>query len=151
VLLGSSGVGKSTLMNTLSGSVLQETGAVRESDGRGRHTTTRRQLRTLPGGGCLIDTPGLRGLRLALDESAFEDVAALAAQCRFRDCQHEREPGCAVRESLSADRIANYHKLRREAARDTAGALERQTSRARVKLQHRALRALYARRRPNER
>jgi ribosome biogenesis GTPase / thiamine phosphate phosphatase len=154
VLLGSSGAGKSTLMNTLTGESHQETGPVRESDGRGRHTTTRRQLRALPGGGCLIDTPGLRGLRLALDESAldavFEDVAALAAHCKFRDCRHEREPGCAVRASLSADRIENYHKLRREAARDSAGALERQTNRARVKAQHRALRVLYARRRLRE-
>ncbi len=154
VLLGSSGAGKSTLMNTLTGSAVQETGPVRDCDGRGRHTTTRRQLRAVPGGGCLIDTPGLRGLRLALDESAldavFEDVAALATQCRFRDCRHEREPGCAVRASLSADRIENYQKLRREAARESAGALERQTRRARVKAQHRALRALYARRRPGD-
>ena len=146
VLLGSSGAGKSTLTNTLTQSLMQETGAVRASDSRGRHTTTERQLRQLPGGGCLIDTPGLRGLRLDVDklslDASFEDISALAAECRFRDCAHRIEPGCAVRAGVPPDRLANYHKLCREVSRDRADPLARQTAKAEVKSQQRALRAM---------
>lgn len=124
VLLGSSGAGKSTLTNTLAGESVQSVGAVREGDGRGRHTTTARTLRRLPGGACVIDTPGLRALALALDETsldaAFGDIAALALECRFRDCTHHAEPGCAVREHIDPDRLKNYQKLAREAQRQQA-------------------------------
>jgi len=146
VVLGSSGAGKSTLTNTLTGSSTQGTGAVRASDSRGRHTTTGRQLRQLPGGGCLIDTPGLRGLRLDIDklslDASFEDIAALAADCRFRDCAHHNEPGCAVRAGVAPDRLANYHKLCREVSRDRADLLARQTAKAGIKSRQRALRAM---------
>ncbi|MEP7295604.1 MAG: ribosome small subunit-dependent GTPase A [Burkholderiales bacterium] len=130
VVLGSSGAGKSTLTNTLLGHAVQDTGAVREHDSRGKHTTTSRSLHCLPGGACVIDTPGLRALRPDMDESTlaatFADIEALASACRFRDCQHHDEPGCAVREGVDADRLRNYHKLLREARRDTMGVLERQ-------------------------
>jgi ribosome biogenesis GTPase len=151
VLLGSSGAGKSTLTNTLLGESAQQTGPVRESDSRGRHTTTTRQLRLLPGGACLIDTPGLRGLRLDIDADAlddvFDDIGALAAHCRFRDCRHEQEPGCAVRAAVAPDRLANYHKLRREIARETATPLERERARGRAKSLERGLRAVLNRKR----
>jgi ribosome biogenesis GTPase len=129
VMLGSSGAGKSTLTNTLCGDMLQDTGAVRADDGRGRHTTTVRTLRFAAAGACVIDTPGLRALRLDIDDEAdlgrvFEDVGALALHCRFRNCRHQSEPGCAVREGLSAERVRNFHKLQREARRDTMNALE---------------------------
>lgn len=146
VLLGSSGAGKSTLTNALLGGAMQATGAVREADGRGRHTTTTRHLAALPSGGCVIDTPGLRGLRIDVDEAAlealFEDVAALAEHCRFRDCTHADEPGCAVREVVPADRLANFHKLQREAARDRADPIARRAVKANLKVRERALRAL---------
>jgi ribosome biogenesis GTPase len=122
VLLGSSGVGKSTIVNTLLGTEDVETQETRD-DGRGRHTTTRRQLHLLPGEGIVLDTPGIRELQLwdveqGLDE-AFEDVEELAASCRFSDCAHESEPGCAVREALAsgvlpAERWESYVKLQRE-------------------------------------
>lgn len=151
VLLGSSGAGKSTLTNTLLGESIQQTGPVREEDSRGRHTTTARQLHLLPSGACLIDTPGVRGLRLDIDagslDDAFADIAARAAQCRFRDCRHEQEPGCAVRAAISPDRLANYHKLRREIARDTATPLERERARSRAKSLERGLRAVLNRKR----
>jgi ribosome biogenesis GTPase len=154
VLLGSSGAGKSTLTNTLLGEMTQPTGPVRASDSRGRHTTTTRQLHLLPSGACLIDTPGVRGLRLDIDEAqlddAFDDIGALAASCRFRDCRHEQEPGCAVRAAIAPDRLANYHKLRREVARGTATALERERARSRVKSLHRALRSVVNRKRKPE-
>jgi ribosome biogenesis GTPase len=121
-LLGSSGVGKSTLANRLLGEELLATGDVRR-DGRGRHTTTRRELAPLPGGALLLDTPGMRELQLWADESAldetFADVAELARQCRFTDCAHGSEPGCAVRTALAAGtlpriRWESYTKLQRE-------------------------------------
>jgi ribosome biogenesis GTPase / thiamine phosphate phosphatase len=125
VLLGSSGVGKSTLANHLLADARLATGTVRARDGRGRHTTTRRELLPIPGGGALIDTPGMRELALwadpeALDQS-FADVAELASRCRFRDCRHREEPGCAVRASvesgdLDAGRLESYAALGRELA-----------------------------------
>ena len=124
VLVGSSGAGKSTLTNTLLGIEKMKTGAVRASDERGRHTTTHRALIPLPSGACLIDTPGMRELKPTGEEDVaenFSDIDALAEQCRFRDCRHEREPGCAVRAAidagtLDAERYANYLKLRDEVA-----------------------------------
>jgi ribosome biogenesis GTPase len=146
VLLGSSGAGKSTLTNTLTQTFTQGVDVVRASDSRGRHTTTGRQLRLVPGGGCLIDTPGLRGLRLDIDklslDASFEDILVLAADCRFRDCAHRNEPACAVRANVTPDRLANYHKLCREVSRDRADPLARQTARAEMKSQQRALRAM---------
>jgi ribosome biogenesis GTPase len=121
-LLGPSGVGKSSLVNALLGSARQQIGAVRD-DGKGRHTTTRRELIVLPGGGVLLDTPGLRELQLWEADSgvaeAFGDIAGFASECRFRDCAHTGEPGCAVRAAvergeLSAARLDSYHKLQAE-------------------------------------
>ena len=142
VLLGSSGAGKSTLTNALAGRELQDTGPVREHDSRGKHTTTSRSLHRLPGGACVIDTPGLRTLRPDADENtlqaAFGDIAALASQCRFRDCRHGSEPGCAVREGVSPDRLRNYQKLQRELKRDTLTVLERHAQVAEWKARGRA-------------
>jgi len=130
VLLGSSGAGKSTLTNTLLGRTVQDTGAVREHDSRGKHTTTARSLFLLPGGACVIDTPGLRALRPDADAqtvgATFADIQRLAPLCRFRNCSHQDEPGCKVREAIDADRLRNYQKLLREARRDTMTLLERQ-------------------------
>ena len=126
VVLGSSGVGKSTLVNALLGQQRQATAAVREDDSRGRHTTTHRELFELPGGAFLIDTPGIRALEIGgADEgieTAFDDIAELAAACRFNDCRHQGEPGCAVRSAidegrLGRDRLASHQKLERELAR----------------------------------
>ncbi len=129
VLLGSSGAGKSTLTNTLLGAPVQDTGAVRAHDSRGMHTTTARTLHLLPGGACIIDTPGLRTLRPDADEAtlgaSFADVGAAALRCRFRDCRHGAEPGCAVRESVDPDRLRNFQKLLRETRRDSLTWVER--------------------------
>jgi ribosome biogenesis GTPase len=145
VLLGSSGAGKSTLTNTLLGAATQDTGAVREHDSRGKHTTTARSLFCLPGGACVIDTPGLRALRPDVDEAtlsaSYADVEALAAQCRFRDCRHHDEPGCAVRAGIDADRLKNFHKLLRESRRDTQSIFERQRQLAVWKARSKASRA----------
>jgi ribosome biogenesis GTPase len=142
VLLGSSGAGKSTLTNNLLGCNTQDTGAVREHDSRGKHTTTSRSLHRLPGGACVIDTPGVRTLRPDVDAQTlgqlFEDISALAHACRFRDCQHQDEPGCAVREHVSPARLKNYHKLLRESRRDAMSALERQGQLAQWKARSRA-------------
>ncbi len=122
VLLGSSGVGKSTIVNALAGAELLETQGLRK-DGRGRHTTARRELVLLPGGGLVIDTPGIRELQLWDAEEglgeAFEDVEEVAARCKFRDCSHDHEPGCAVRAAIAAgelpaERFESYLKLQRE-------------------------------------
>jgi len=115
VLLGSSGVGKSTLINRLLGEERIATAGLRR-DGRGRHTTRHRELFELPGGALVIDTPGLRELQLWEGDvdDAFRDIVELAARCRFRDCAHETEPGCAVREGVDPERLKAYRKLQRE-------------------------------------
>ena len=124
VLLGSSGVGKSTLVNVLAGTEIRETRSIRIADGKGRHATTDRHLFKLPSGVLLIDTPGLREVQLWATEDAvnetFPEISALAEHCRFRDCHHTDEPGCAVaaaidRCEINADRLASLHRLRREA------------------------------------
>ncbi|MEJ7596816.1 MAG: ribosome small subunit-dependent GTPase A [Kofleriaceae bacterium] len=114
VLLGSSGVGKSSLLNALLGTA-QETREIR-ADARGRHTTTRRELFVAGDGGLWIDTPGMRELAQWIDDGdevvdAFDDISELASACRFRDCKHEQEPGCAVRGKITAARLASFHKL----------------------------------------
>ena len=125
-ILGSSGVGKSTLVNVLLGEERQATAAVRADDSRGRHTTTHRELFELPWGALLVDTPGIRALEVLGAEAgvdvAFDDIASIAAGCRFGDCRHEGEPGCAVRAALadgrlSTERLASHRKLEREVAR----------------------------------
>lgn len=161
VLLGSSGAGKSTLLNALAGRDLMSTGAIRESDHRGRHTTTHRELFRLPGGALVIDTPGMRELGLLADDAAldasFEDVVALMASCRFNNCSHANEPGCAVLAALQGDGLSNerwqaYLKLGRELAfaarREDANA--EAANRARWKKVHKAQRARYQHRKRND-
>lgn len=132
--LGSSGVGKSTLINTLLGRATQATAAVRDDDSKGRHTTTARSLHFIPDGGILLDTPGMRELQLADCEQgvneAFADIRDLAAQCRFTDCQHQGEPGCSVRAAIQSGilderRLSNYQKLMREQALNRASLAEK--------------------------
>jgi len=149
VLLGSSGAGKSTLTNTLTGSlgaVMQATGGVRSGDERGRHTTTARSLHRCLSGACIIDTPGLRGLQLDADEAqldaVFDDISRLAPLCRFRDCHHEEEPGCAVRPAVPAGRLLSYHKLQREAQRHEMNFLDRQRQLAEWKARGRGAKAV---------
>jgi len=124
--LGSSGVGKSTIINSLLGYDRQKTGEVRESDSHGRHTTTYRELIVLPDAGILIDTPGMREIEIWGDEDglskAFDDIEELAARCRFNDCGHGNEPGCAVNEALESGKLdpkryQNYLKLQKELRR----------------------------------
>jgi len=123
ILIGSSGVGKSTLTNALLGNTIQTTQAIREDDSHGRHTTTRKSLFLLPGGGLLLDTPGLREIQLWGDisglSSTFQDIEDLAEECRFQNCRHESEPGCAVKDAiekgkLPQERLDSYHKLQKE-------------------------------------
>lgn len=123
--VGSSGVGKSTLVNTLSGAPVQGTAGIREVDSKGRHTTTARHMFALPGGAWVIDTPGMRELKLEVGAEAlsavFSDIEAMARHCRFRDCAHQGDEGCAVsaaieRGDLDERRLASYRKLQREAA-----------------------------------
>lgn len=117
--VGSSGAGKSTLLNKLLGEDVLDVAAAREGDDRGRHTTTRRQMLRLADGTSIVDTPGMREFGLAAGDEAvsatFDDIATLAAECRFRDCHHESEPGCAVVAQLDADRLSSWRKLSREA------------------------------------
>lgn len=153
-LVGSSGAGKSSLINRLIGGVAQAVHGVRESDSRGRHTTTHRELFLLPGGGLLIDQPGLREIQVwaARDslDGAFPDVSGFAGKCRFRDCRHQGEPGCAVRAAieareLDAGRLQSFQKLGREVERvreeqDVAARLKRKQP---VKRIHKAMRKFY--------
>ena len=135
-LLGSSGVGKSTLANAL-GAPFQDTGDIREADAKGRHTTTRRNMLPIPGGGWLIDTPGMRELQLADVGDGigrhFSDLSNLGAMCKFRNCTHEHEPGCAVQAAIAAgevdaDRLARWRKLEREDKFNTQTLFEARTA-----------------------
>jgi ribosome biogenesis GTPase / thiamine phosphate phosphatase len=157
VLLGSSGVGKSTLLNRVLGREAQSTRPVRESDSRGRHTTTSRELFALPGGALVIDTPGLRELQLWGAEEgvaqAFADIEELATKCRFRDCGHAGEPGCAVQAAidageLDAGRLENLKKLQREEEflRRKMNPEARAEYTQRVKIMHRGARQIYEQR-----
>lgn len=119
--VGSSGVGKSTLINRLMGREVLATSAIREDDAKGRHTTTHRQLLLLPDGGVVIDTPGMRELQIYTGNlsKTFEDIEEIAARCKFGDCSHQTEPGCAIRRAietgaLAQDRLESYRKLQRE-------------------------------------
>jgi ribosome biogenesis GTPase / thiamine phosphate phosphatase len=134
--LGSSGVGKSTLTNALAGSDAIATQTIREDDAKGRHTTTRRELHLIPGGCLVLDTPGMRELQLTDAASGiadtFEDIQTLSAQCRFGNCQHESEPGCAVRDAiengrLDPARLLRWHKLLAEDSFNSASLAERRT------------------------
>ncbi|MDQ5838027.1 MAG: ribosome small subunit-dependent GTPase A [Acidobacteriota bacterium] len=148
-LMGSSGVGKSTIVNCLLGSEVQRTQEVRLSDAKGRHTTTHRELFLLGSGGLVLDTPGMRELQLMLSErglrETFEEIEDAASRCRFSDCRHEGEPGCAVREALDAGaldaaRYENYRKMQAE-MRHAATLVDQrkaQEEKARVKRIHRA-------------
>jgi ribosome biogenesis GTPase / thiamine phosphate phosphatase len=152
-LLGSSGAGKSTIANRLLGEERFRTGDVRMHDSRGRHTTVRRELTPLPQTGALIDTPGLRELQLWAGtesvDAVFDDIAAMAANCRFRDCTHSGEPGCAVAAALedgrvAADRLASFQKITaeakwHEAMTDPLAALERKRKWKAIHKQARAI------------
>jgi ribosome biogenesis GTPase len=146
-LLGSSGVGKSTILNRLIGEARQLTQATRANDNRGRHTTTSREMFQMPGGWLLIDLPGLREVQLWASQEnlaeSFDDIQTLAEGCRFRDCAHTNEPGCAVRDAgLDAGRLENYLKMQKELAyvvRKTDGRAARETK-AKWKAIHKAMR-----------
>lgn len=147
VLVGSSGAGKSTLTNSLLGIERQATATVREHDSRGRHTTTHRALLPLPSGACLIDTPGMRELKLTGDEdvatASFEDIDALLGTCRYSDCSHGNEPGCSIRAALEsgalpAERWAHFSKLSDEAAAASASVAQRMAGKREEKVVHRA-------------
>lgn len=136
-ILGSSGVGKSTLVNSLLGEQQQETATIREDDAKGRHTTTRRSLILLPQGALLLDTPGMRELQLENSEqgisATFNDIETLAKDCRFSDCAHKSEPACAVLQAIAQGRLEqrrldNYHKLCKENALNSASLSERRAS-----------------------
>jgi len=136
-VLGSSGVGKSTLINTLLGKEQQSTAGIREDDDKGRHTTTRRSLISLGAGGMILDTPGMREIQIADCKegiaTTFADIEAYAEQCKFSDCQHQAEPGCAVQQAIvSGDldqrRLNNYLKLLREEAFNSSSLSERRSS-----------------------
>jgi ribosome biogenesis GTPase len=132
--MGSSGVGKSTIVNGLLGYQALGTGTIREDDSKGRHTTTYRSLKVLPQGGILMDTPGMRELQLAECErgvsETFSEIISLAEQCRFSDCTHISEPGCAIKmaieqETLSLRRLTSYQKLMKEQAFNSASLSEK--------------------------
>jgi ribosome biogenesis GTPase len=136
LFLGSSGVGKSTLVNTLMGDAVQATSGIREDDSKGRHTTTGRSLHSLPSGGLLLDTPGMREIQLTDVEDGlgrtFADIVGLADYCRFADCEHVSEPGCAVLAALESGelderRLANYRKMMREQAMNRATLAEKRS------------------------
>lgn len=147
VLVGSSGAGKSTLTNTLLGTERMKIGDVRTSDDRGRHTTTHRALVALPSGACLIDTPGMRELKPTGEEDvaeSFADIEAIAEHCKFRDCKHGKEPGCAVRAAvergeLDGGRVANFLKLRDEVAAASDQLATRLAQKANSRVQGKAL------------
>jgi ribosome small subunit-dependent GTPase A len=158
-MVGPSGVGKSSLLNALAGRAVAATREVREADGRGRHTTTARELHVLPGGGLLVDTPGMRELALYDDAdgvaAAYADVEELAAGCRFRDCGHRGEPGCAVAAAIDDGRLdparfVAWRKLAAESHRQLlrVDARARALERARAKSWHRAVRDQPSRQRP---
>ncbi len=143
IAVGSSGVGKSTLLNVLSGSEIMKTSAVREDDQRGRHTTTHRQMFCLPDGALFIDTPGIRELSLFDYDGlsgSFQDIEELATQCKFTDCLHQNEPGCAVRQAieegrLDEDRLYSYEKMKREEStyKEKQILLAKKVSKAKIK------------------
>jgi ribosome biogenesis GTPase / thiamine phosphate phosphatase len=154
VLLGSSGVGKSTIVNRLMGGTIQEVQEVRESDSRGRHTTSAREIFVLPGGALLMDTPGLRELQLwGVDEGisqAFADIDALAIRCRFTNCSHGTEPDCAVQAAIDAgaldpERLENWRKLQRELEflQRKSDPEARQTEKQRIKKLMRGVQRMY--------
>ena len=145
-LIGSSGAGKSTLINLLLRDARQTVGDVSASGGRGRHTTTHRQMFRIPESGWLMDQPGLREIQILADEQAvtdaFGDIADLAARCRFRNCRHQGEPGCAVTGTVDPERLSNFQKLQREAARavEEFDIAQRIKSKQKLKAVHKAAR-----------
>ena len=146
--LGSSGVGKSTLVNTLLGFSAQSTGSIREDDGRGHHTTTARSLHIMPAGGLLLDTPGMRELQISDCEQGLEDtfseIIELAANCKFKDCHHQSEPGCAVLAAINEGeleerRFNNYLKLMREQAVNSASLADKRATNRKLGRYHRSV------------